>query len=153
MQRDPAPVTKAIPLSNDSVARRIWEMSTDTEEQLCAKLRGCPFSVQLDETTTADNNVLLMAYVSYVFGRDLVKDFLFGEYLTTDTRGETIFAALTKGALTLGPRPRARAHLHTKVRNGLASVSTPSVFQHGTGPWPRHTWERCAMAKVQMLMR
>ena len=60
---------------------------------------------------------------------------------------------MTKGALTLGPRPRARAHLHTKVRNGLASVSTPSVLQHGTGPWPRHTWERCAVAKVQMLMR
>ncbi|XP_030298040.1 zinc finger BED domain-containing protein 5-like [Sparus aurata] len=96
MQRDPAPVTKAIPLSNDSVARRIREMSMDTEQQLCATLRGCRFSIQLDETTTADNNVLLMAYVRYVSGRDLHEDFLFGEYLATDTRGETIFAALTE---------------------------------------------------------
>ncbi|XP_073330750.1 zinc finger BED domain-containing protein 5-like [Pagrus major] len=96
MQRDPAPVTKAILLSNDSVARRIREMSMDTEQQLCAMLRGCRFSVQLDETTTADNNVLLMAYVRYVSGRDLLEDFLFGEYLATDTRGETIFAALTE---------------------------------------------------------
>ena len=41
---------------------------------------------------------------------------------------------MAMGALTLGLRPPARAHLHTKVRNGLASVSTPSVLQHGTGP-------------------
>ena len=72
---------------------------------------------------------------------------------TTNPGNVNALLCLDRGALTLGPRPRARAHLHTKVRNGLASVSTPSVFQHGTGPWPRHTWERCAVAKVQMLMR
>lgn len=66
----------------------------DTEQQLYAVLWGCHFSVQLEETTTADNNVLLMAYVRYVYGRDILEDFLFGEYLATDTRGETIFTAL-----------------------------------------------------------
>uniref|UniRef100_A0A146S278 Family with sequence similarity 200, member A n=1 Tax=Fundulus heteroclitus TaxID=8078 RepID=A0A146S278_FUNHE len=96
IQHEPVPVTKATPLSKDSVARRIQEMSTYIEEQRCAKLRGCPFSVQLDETTKADNNVLLMAYVRYVSRRNLVEDFHCGEYLTTDTRGETIFTALTK---------------------------------------------------------
>lgn len=50
---------QAFPLSNDSVARRIKEMALDTEHQLCAKLRENPFSIQLDETTTIDNNVLL----------------------------------------------------------------------------------------------
>ena len=34
MERDAAPVIKAIPLSNDTVARRIREMSLDTEQQL-----------------------------------------------------------------------------------------------------------------------
>ncbi|CAL8257930.1 unnamed protein product [Arctogadus glacialis] len=63
MERDAAPVIKAIPPSNDTVARRIREISLDTEAELCATLRGCPFSIQLDETTTADNNTLLMGYV------------------------------------------------------------------------------------------
>ncbi|XP_076144513.1 zinc finger BED domain-containing protein 5-like [Alosa pseudoharengus] len=96
MERDATPVTKAIPLSNDTVARRIREMSLDTEQQLCATLRVCPFSIQLDETTTADNNALLMGYVRYLSGGDLKEDFLFGQYLATDTRGQTIFAALTE---------------------------------------------------------
>ena len=34
MERDAAPVIKAIPLSNDTVARRVREMSLDTEQQL-----------------------------------------------------------------------------------------------------------------------
>lgn len=96
MERDATPVIKAIPLSNDTVARRIREMSLDTEQQLCATLRVCPFSIQLDETTTADNNALLMGYVRYLSGGDLKEDFLFGQYLTTDTRGQTIFTALTE---------------------------------------------------------
>ena len=94
MERDPAPVLKAIPLSNDSVARRIKEMALDTEQQLCATLRENYFSIQLDETTTADNNAMLMAYVRYVCGRDVSEDILFAKYLSTDTRGETIFNAL-----------------------------------------------------------
>ncbi|KAL0197551.1 hypothetical protein M9458_006091, partial [Cirrhinus mrigala] len=56
MERDPTQVLKSIPLSNDTVARRINEMGADTEEQLCAILRDSPFSLQLDETTTSDNN-------------------------------------------------------------------------------------------------
>ncbi|ROJ30521.1 Zinc finger BED domain-containing protein 5 [Anabarilius grahami] len=68
MERDPTPVLKSIPLSNDTVARRINEMGADTEEQLCAILRDSPFSLQLDETTTADNNALLMAYVDGALG-------------------------------------------------------------------------------------
>ncbi|XP_077083466.1 zinc finger BED domain-containing protein 5-like [Siphateles boraxobius] len=95
MERDPSPVMQAIPLSNDSVARRIKEMALDTEQQLCATLREHPFSIQLDETTTMDNNVLLMAYVRYMSERDVAEDVLFAKYLSTDTRGETIFRALS----------------------------------------------------------
>lgn len=95
MERDPSPVMQAIPLSNDSVARRIKEMALDTEQQLCATLRENPFSIQLDETTM-DNNVLLMAYVRYMSERDVAEDVLFAKYLSTDTRGETIFRALSQ---------------------------------------------------------
>lgn len=96
MERDPTQVLKSIPLSNDTVARRIDEMGADTEEQLCAILRETPFSLQLDETTTADNNALLMAYVRYSASnsQEMAEEFLFSKYLDTDTKGQTIFNAL-----------------------------------------------------------
>ncbi|XP_010775064.1 zinc finger BED domain-containing protein 5-like, partial [Notothenia coriiceps] len=96
MERDPTQVLKSIPLSNDTVARRIDEMGADTEEQLCAILRETPFSLQLDETTTSDNNVLLMAYVRYSTSnsQEMAEEFLFSKYLVTDTKGQTIFNAL-----------------------------------------------------------
>jgi len=49
-----------------TVAWRIKEMVLDTEQQSCATLRKNPFNIQLDETTTIDNDVLLMAYVHYM---------------------------------------------------------------------------------------
>lgn len=93
MERDPTQVLKSIPLSNDTVARRIDEMGADTEEQLCAILRDSPFSLQLDETTTSDNNALLMAYVRYRASnsQEMAEEFLFSKYLDTDTKGQTIF--------------------------------------------------------------
>ncbi|KAM3833924.1 zinc finger BED domain-containing protein 5-like [Diretmus argenteus] len=96
MERDPTQVVKSIPLSNDTVARRINEMGTDTEEQLCAILRESPFSLQLDETTTSDNNALLMAYVHYKTSnsQEMKEEFLFSKYLEKDTKGQTIFNTL-----------------------------------------------------------
>ncbi|XP_058625751.1 zinc finger BED domain-containing protein 5-like [Onychostoma macrolepis] len=85
MERDPTQVLKSIPLSNDPVACRINEMGADTEEQLYDILRDSPFSIQLDETTTSDNNALLMAYVRYRASDidDMAEEFLFSKYLET----------------------------------------------------------------------
>uniref|UniRef100_A0A3Q3VYA2 HAT C-terminal dimerisation domain-containing protein n=1 Tax=Mola mola TaxID=94237 RepID=A0A3Q3VYA2_MOLML len=84
-ERDPTPALKSIPLSNDTVPHRINEMDTDTEEQLC-----------LDETTTSDNNALLMAYVccKTFDGQEMDEEFLFSKYLETETKGQTIFNVL-----------------------------------------------------------
>ncbi len=65
-------------------------MGADTEEQLCDILQDSPFSLQLDETTTSDNNALLRASE----GDEMAEEFLFSKYLKTDTKGQTIFNAL-----------------------------------------------------------
>uniref|UniRef100_A0A3Q3B2L2 DUF4371 domain-containing protein n=1 Tax=Kryptolebias marmoratus TaxID=37003 RepID=A0A3Q3B2L2_KRYMA len=67
-------------LERDPTQVRINEMGADTEEQLCAILRDSPFTLQLDETTTSDNNALLMAYVRFK--------------ASSNTKGQTIFDGL-----------------------------------------------------------
>ena len=61
MEKDPAPVLQAIPLSDHTVKQRIDKMGANIEEQLCEVLQKTFFSIQLDETTMSDNNALLMA--------------------------------------------------------------------------------------------
>lgn len=55
------------------------------------RLKG--FSVQ---TTTPNNNALLMAYVCFQApsSEDLAEEVLFSKYLKMDTKGQTIFNAL-----------------------------------------------------------
>jgi hypothetical protein len=52
-----------IPLSNNTVSRRIDEMGEDVEEQLVNKLKTKTFSLQIDESTFRDSEAVLMAFV------------------------------------------------------------------------------------------
>lgn len=86
---------KAIPLYNDTVSRRIEELSSDLKCQLTERLRTCEqFAIQLDETTDAGNAAQLLVYVRYVWLGEIVEDFLFCQELPERTTGEDIFKLL-----------------------------------------------------------
>ena len=70
-------------------------MGINIEEQLCEVLQKTAFSIQLDETTTSDNNALLMAYVRYIPDGKVMEELLFCKSLETDTKGQTIFQTLS----------------------------------------------------------
>ena len=95
MERDPAHVPRTVPLSDTTVKRRIDEMGSNIEDQLCEILRNISFSLQLDETTTSDNNALTMAYVRYIADGNIMEELLFCKCLETDTKGQTIFHTLS----------------------------------------------------------
>lgn len=44
-EHNPTPALKSIPLSNDILPHLTNEMDSDTEEQLCAILQECSFSL------------------------------------------------------------------------------------------------------------
>jgi len=56
-----------IPLSNETVERRVSDMAEDTETQLTEKItKSKLFALQLEESTDIQNNSILLTYVRYI---------------------------------------------------------------------------------------
>ncbi|KFD46343.1 LOW QUALITY PROTEIN: hypothetical protein M514_12759 [Trichuris suis] len=83
LHRPAAETINSIPLSNNTVQRRIDDMAKDVEETLCNFLKNTEFSVQLDESTLPGNEALLLAYVRFI-KEQLAEEFLFARELVTD---------------------------------------------------------------------
>ncbi len=83
---------KTVPLSSDTVSRRIDKMGTDIVEQLLDKLRaGESFSLQLDESVDVSGQAQLVAFARYVDTSDIREHTLFCKTLERRTTGEDIF--------------------------------------------------------------
>ena len=98
-EKTPGSVTREIsclPLSNDSVRRRIDEMADNVQEQLVDKLRQNKFSLALDESTVRDSDALLLAYVRLIWNSQFMEEMLFCESLETTTTAADIFGTLKK---------------------------------------------------------
>uniref|UniRef100_A0A2C9M3T7 DUF4371 domain-containing protein n=1 Tax=Biomphalaria glabrata TaxID=6526 RepID=A0A2C9M3T7_BIOGL len=87
-------IIKRIPLSNNTVQRRIDEMSYDTESFLCKYLQNTCFSIQLDESTLPSNEALLLAYVRLIMYQEIHEELLFVKTLAIETKGELILKVL-----------------------------------------------------------
>ena len=91
MHTDGRSVIQSIPLSNDTVARRINVMASSIEENICNVLKTTEFSLQIDESTMPGNEALLLAYVRFIQEENMVEEMLFARPLITDTKGASIF--------------------------------------------------------------
>lgn len=81
-----------IPLSNDTVKRRITDMSEDIECIVVEKMRECKkFALQLDESTDVSNKARLMVFVRFESEARIIEQFLFCKELTTSTTGADVF--------------------------------------------------------------
>ncbi|KAG0437970.1 Zinc finger MYM-type protein 6, partial [Dictyocoela muelleri] len=67
-----------------------------TENSLCEYLQTAMFSLQIDESTLPNNEVLLLGYVRFFKDETLCEDLLFAISLETYTNGESLFIAVKK---------------------------------------------------------
>ena len=84
-----------IPLSNDTVRRRILALSADMEENVCRnKLKNSIFALQVDESTDITNKAHLLAFIHFIDGDQIVNQFLCCKEMPGTTKGEDIFQIL-----------------------------------------------------------
>ncbi|XP_015917231.1 zinc finger BED domain-containing protein 5-like [Parasteatoda tepidariorum] len=83
---------QSIPLSNETVARRIGDIDEDVQSQLFSKLREKLFSTQLDEATDSNKDVHLIAYVRFCDNVPVVEKLLFYKPIELKTTAPALFA-------------------------------------------------------------
>jgi hypothetical protein len=94
---------KTIPLSNDTMRRRIKDMSEDITRQTSERIsENGHYAQQLDESKDVANHTILMVYVRHVSDTNF-KQFLFSVDLpTTTTTAEAVFNTMDMHLSSVG---------------------------------------------------
>lgn len=84
-----------MPSSDNTVSRRISDMSADVLSQLLCRIHASEFyALQLDESTDVAGLAQLLVYVRYIYGGSIHEDILFCKPLPTRTTGQEIFGLI-----------------------------------------------------------
>ncbi|XP_072389281.1 protein FAM200C-like [Diabrotica undecimpunctata] len=83
-----------VPLSNDIVHRCILDMSIDIQSNVREVLAKTQFALQLDESTDISGKAQLISFVRFVYGPEIIEQFLFCHGLETTTTGTDIFSTV-----------------------------------------------------------
>ena len=85
---------ESVSLSNNTVQRRITDMSGDILSQVIDEIKTSPldlFTLQVDESTDVGNLPQLLVYVRYINNGDFKDEFLFCRPLETTTKSIDVF--------------------------------------------------------------
>ncbi|KAI8124810.1 Zinc finger BED domain-containing protein 5 [Lucilia cuprina] len=85
-----------IPLSDNSVKRRIDDMADDIKKQLFQKIENSLFiALQCDETTDVSHSSQLLFYCRFIEENKINEEFLFVKSLKTTSKGSDIYKVLS----------------------------------------------------------
>ncbi|XP_056126207.1 zinc finger BED domain-containing protein 5-like [Rhinichthys klamathensis goyatoka] len=132
----------AIPISDNTIQRRISDMACDVKEQVLDCVRESPFhAIQLDESTDVAHCAQLMVYVRFIKEHSVQEDFLFCVSLPARTTADELFKALNNfyqancldwgrccGICTDGAR--AMTGRHSGLVKQVQAVAPAAVWKH-----------------------
>ncbi|GFS59115.1 zinc finger BED domain-containing protein 5 [Nephila pilipes] len=83
---------ESVSLSNNTVKRRINNITDDIELELISRLQACNVNeLQLDESTDVAGLAILLVFVRYDFNKKIEENLLLCESVSINTTGENIF--------------------------------------------------------------
>ncbi|XP_045483145.1 zinc finger BED domain-containing protein 5-like [Harmonia axyridis] len=85
-----------VPLSNNTISRRIHDIADDLNYQLIEKMKSKDFGLQLDEATDSNSDAHLICYVRFLADNIIVEDLLFCKSITESAKAEDLFEILDK---------------------------------------------------------
>ncbi|GBN69178.1 Zinc finger BED domain-containing protein 5 [Araneus ventricosus] len=89
-----AKVIDTIPLSNDTISRRIGDLAENVKSTLISRIKSTKFSLQMNESTDVAGLAILMVIVRYPYLDSFLEDLLICKPLSTTTTGTEIFKLL-----------------------------------------------------------
>ena len=94
--KEAAAKLKSVALSNNTIKKRIEEMSVDIADQVISGVKDSKsgFSIQLDESTDVTNNAQLLVYVRYTQENAVKTELPLSKKLSGTTKEKDIFEAL-----------------------------------------------------------
>ena len=84
-----------VPLSDNTISRRIHDMSEDTENNVSETLKNTNFCLQVDESTDITNKCHVIAFVRFINEGEITENFLCCKELPETTKGQDIFNTLS----------------------------------------------------------